>query len=67
MGFTEKKLEGRCRDAAGQGEARVSGLQSEGIWLPGYSTWVEVEEYSGTSSVVEYSMHILDFNQRRDE
>ena len=60
-------LEGRC-DVAGQGEARVVGLHSEGALASRLcSTRVAVEEYSGTSSVVVYSMHILVFNQRRDE
>ena len=43
------------------------GKGSEGCGASQRSTWVAVEEYSGTSSVVVYSTHILDFNQRRDE
>ena len=43
-------------------ERRVAGLHSVGA-LPSS----KVEKYSGLSSVVVYYMHILDFNQRRDE
>ena len=47
---------------------RVVGLYSEGVLASRQcSTWVAVEEYSGASSVVVHSTHILDFNQRRDE
>ena len=61
------QLEGGC-DVAGQGEAWVVGLHSKGALASRLcSTQVAVEEYSGTSSVVVYSMHILDFNQRWDE
>ena len=53
----------------GKAKRGLWGFTAKGLWLQGcvVSTRVVVEEYSGTSSVVVYSMHILDFNQRRDE